>query len=121
MTTFGENYGDGKIGEGLTAKAGLEQPLLQWTPSIAPLGMAFFKQQALRPSLAQQFIFSSLKFTYLSRIELIALYSGSVQRESRLISELGERIRDVRQSYDGLLYVLTDSTNGKLIHLLSVT
>ena len=39
-------------------------------------------------------------------------------RESRLISEEGARIRDVRQGRDGLLYVLTDSGNGKLIRLL---
>jgi glucose/arabinose dehydrogenase len=41
-------------------------------------------------------------------------------RESKLLGELGERIRDVRQGPDGLLYVLTDSNNGKLIRLLPV-
>jgi glucose/arabinose dehydrogenase len=39
-------------------------------------------------------------------------------RESKLLGELGERIRDVRQGPDGLLYVLTDSNNGKLIRLV---
>jgi glucose/arabinose dehydrogenase len=60
----------------------------------------------------------SLKFAYLNRIELTAPYSGKVQRESKLIIEVGERIRDVRQGPDGLLYVLTDSNNGKLIRLV---
>jgi glucose/arabinose dehydrogenase len=40
VITYGENYGGGKMGEG-TARAGMEQPLHQWTPSIAPSGMAF--------------------------------------------------------------------------------
>lgn len=60
----------------------------------------------------------SLKFAYLNRIELSAPYSGKVVRESKLITEEGARIRDVRQGLDGLLYVLTDSSNGKLIRLL---
>lgn len=63
---------------------------------------------------------ASLKFSDLSRIELAAPFSGTVQRESKLIRELGERIRDVRQGADGLLYVLTDSNNGKLIRLVPV-
>ena len=41
VITYGENYGGGKIGDGLTQKAGTEQPLHYWVPSIAPSGMAF--------------------------------------------------------------------------------
>lgn len=59
----------------------------------------------------------SLKSSCLNRIELTSPYAGKVQRESKLMSEVGERIRDVRQGPDGLLYVLTDSNNGKLIRL----
>ena len=56
---------------------------------------------------------------FLNRIELSTSASGSkVLRENRLLVDLGERIRDVRQGPDGLLYVLTDSANGKLIRLL---
>lgn len=120
VITFGENYGGGKIGEGLTAKTGMEQPLHQWTPSIAPSGMAFLTSERYGKAWQGNLFVGSLKFAYLNRIELTAPYSGSVQRESRLISELGERIRDVRQGNDGLLYVLTDSTNGKLIRLAPV-
>lgn len=60
----------------------------------------------------------SLKFAYLDRIELSRPFGGQVVRESKLLTDVGERIRDVRQGPDGLLYVLTDSTNGKLIRLL---
>ena len=118
VITYGENYGGGKIGEGLTAQAGMEQPLHYWTPSIAPSGMAFLTSERYGKAWQGNLFVGSLKFAYLNRMELTAPYSGKVQRESRLISELGERIRDVRQGPDGLLYVLTDSNNGKLIRLL---
>ncbi|MHB1250044.1 MAG: PQQ-dependent sugar dehydrogenase, partial [Polaromonas sp.] len=121
VITYGENYGGGKIGEGLSEKAGMEQPLHYWTPSIAPSGMAFLTSERYdQPGRAWRgnLFVGSLKFGYLDRIELSGPFSGKVVRESKLLAELGERIRDVRQGPDGLLYVLTDSANGKLIRLL---
>ncbi len=118
VITYGENYGGGKIGEGLTAQAGLEQPLHYWLPSIAPSGMTFLTSERYGKAWQGNLFVGSLKFAYLNRIELTAPYTGKVQRESKLISEVGERIRDVRQGPDGLLYVLTDSNNGKLIRLV---
>lgn len=118
VITYGENYGGGKMGEGITSKAGMEQPLHQWTPSIAPSGMAFLTSDKYGKAWQGNLFVGSLKFAYLNRIELTAPYSGKVVRESKLISEVGERIRDVRQGPDGLLYVLTDNSNGKLIRLL---
>lgn len=118
VITYGENYGGGKIGEGITTKAGMEQPLHYWTPSIAPSGMAFLTSDKYGKAWQGNLFVGSLKFAYLDRIELAAPYSGKVVRESKLISEVGERIRDVRQGPDGLLYVLTDNSNGKLIRLL---
>ena len=118
MITYGENYGGGKIGEGLTVKAGMEQPLHQWTPSIAPSGMVFLTSERYGKAWQGNLFVGSLKFAYLNRIELSAPYSGKVVRESKLITEEGARIRDVRQGLDGLLYVLTDSSNGKLIRLV---
>ena len=120
VITYGENYGGGKIGDGLTAQAGLEQPLHYWTPSIAPSGMAFLTSERYGKSWQGNLFVGSLKFAHLDRIELTAPFSGKVLRESKLITEVGERIRDVRQGPDGLLYVLTDSSNGKLIRLLPV-
>ena len=118
VITYGENYGGGQIGQGLTAQSGLEQPLHYWTPSIAPSGMAFLTSERYGKAWQGNLFVGSLKFTYLNRIELTAPYSGKVLRESRLIDASRERIRDVRQGPDGLLYVLTDSNNGKLIRLL---
>lgn len=116
--TYGENYGGGKIGDGLTEKAGMEQPLHYWVPSIAPSGMAFLTSERYGKGWHGNLFVGSLKFAYLDRIELSQPFAGKVVRESKLLTEVGERIRDVRQGPDGLLYVLTDSANGKLIRLL---
>jgi aldose sugar dehydrogenase len=114
VITYGENYGGGKIGEGITAKAGMEQPLHYWVPSIAPSGMAFLTSDRYGPSLKGNLFIGSLKFGYLSRLELAA---GKVAREHKLL-EGGERVRDVRQGPDGLLYVLTDASRGSLLRLM---
>ncbi|MEO6319837.1 MAG: PQQ-dependent sugar dehydrogenase [Polaromonas sp.] len=119
--TYGENYGGGKIGEGLNRKAGMEQPLHYWVPSIAPSGMAFLTSERYGKAWRGNLFVGSLKFSYLDRIELSQPFGGKVVRENKLLTDVGERIRDVRQGPDGLLYVLTDSANGKLIRLLPGT
>ena len=118
IITYGENYGGGKIGEGLTRQTGMEQPLHYWVPSIAPSGMAFLTSERYGKAWQGNLFVGSLKFAYLDRIELSRPYAGQVVRESKLLDDTGERIRDVRQGPDGLLYVLTDSSNGQLIRLL---
>ena len=114
VITYGENYGGGKIGEGITAKAGMEQPLHYWVPSIAPSGMAFLTSDRYGPAMKGNLFIGSLKFGYLARLELSG---GKVVREHKLLAG-GERVRDVRQGPDGLLYVLTDSDRGSLLRLL---
>jgi aldose sugar dehydrogenase len=118
VITYGENYGGGKIGEGLTEKAGMEQPLHHWTPSIAPSGLAFLTSERYGKAWQGNLFVGALRAAFLNRIELSAPYSGKVVRETKLLSDLGERIRDVRQGPDGLLYVLTDASNGRLIRLV---
>ncbi|PTT17926.1 hypothetical protein DBR12_16840 [Acidovorax sp. HMWF029] len=113
VVTFGENYGGGKIGEG-TAKAGMEPPLHQWTPSIAPSGMAFLTSPRYGMAWQGSLMVGSLKFGTLHRLELSG---GRVQREERLLQGNGERIRDVRQGPDGLIYMVTDSPQGRLLRL----
>jgi len=115
VITYGEQYGGGKIGEGLTQKAGMEQPLHQWTPSIAPSGMAFLSSERYGKAWQGNLFVGSLKFRYLARLEV---QGGKVVREHKLLADLNERIRDVRQGPDGFLYVLTDSPKGRLIRLL---
>ncbi len=114
VVSYGENYGGGKIGEGLTAKAGMEPPLHHWVPSIAPSGMAFLTSDRYGPGMKGNLFIGALKFRYLARLELAG---GKVQREHKL-DVGGERIRDVRQGPDGLLYLLTDEARGTLLRVL---
>jgi glucose/arabinose dehydrogenase len=113
VITYGENYGGGKMGEG-TQKAGMEQPLHYWVPSIAPSGMAFLTSDRYGAALRGNLFVGSLKFSYLDRIELSG---GKVVREHKLLEGIG-RVRDVRQGPDGLLYLLTDENDGKLVRVL---
>ncbi|WP_423453861.1 PQQ-dependent sugar dehydrogenase [Ottowia sp. VDI28] len=115
VITYGENYGGGPIGEGLTEKAGMEQPLHHWTPSIAPSGMAFLTSDRYGPEWKGSLFVGSLKFQYLDRI---ALKDGKVAAEQQLLKEAGQRVRDVRQGPDGLLYIVTDNSRGKLMRVL---
>ena len=80
--------------------------------------MAFLTSERYGKAWQGNLFVGSLKFSYLDRIELSAPFGGKVVREYKLLSDVDERIRDVRQGPDGLLYVLTDSSNGKLIRLL---
>lgn len=115
QVSFGVNYDGSKIGSGDSAAPGLEPPLHHWTPSIAPSGMAFLTSDRYGAAWKGNLLVGSLKFQYLDRIEL---KDGQVVAEHKLLEDLGQRIRDVRQGPDGLLYVLTDNANGRLIRLL---
>ena len=118
IISYGQDYGGGPIGEGITAKPGMEQPLHYWVPSIAPSGMAFLTSERYGKAWRGNLFVGSLKFGYLDRIELSEPFNGKVVSEHKLLTEVGQRVRDVRQGPDGLLYVLTDSSNGKLLRLL---
>lgn len=114
LITYGENYGGGKIGEGLTSRPGLEQPLLHWTPSIAPSGMAFVKSERYGKDWQGSLLVGSLKFRYLARL---VLDGTRVVREEKLLPELAQRVRDVREGPDGFIYLLTDDRDGQLLRL----
>lgn len=115
VVSFGVNYDGSPVGSGQSSAPGMAPPLHHWTPSIAPSGMAFLTSERYGPSWRGNLFVGSLKFRYLDRIEL---KDGKVVAEHKLLEDLGQRIRDVRQGPDGLLYVLTDSPNGSLIRLL---
>ena len=114
VITYGENYGGGQIGDGLTSKDGLEQPLLYWKPSIAPSGMAFVKGGLYGKDWQGNLLVGSLKFQYLVRL---VMDGDRVAREEKLLPELAQRVRDVRQGPDGFIYLLTDDRDGQLLRL----
>jgi len=114
VITYGENYGGGKIGAGLTAKEGLTQPLIHWTPSIAPSGLAQLTSKAYGDAWAGSYFVGSLKFRYLERVQV---KDGRAVAQQKLLEDIG-RVRDVRQGPDGLIYVLTENEPAQLLRLL---
>ncbi|THF66305.1 PQQ-dependent sugar dehydrogenase [Pseudothauera nasutitermitis] len=112
VITYGREYVTGlRIGEG-SERADVEAPLLQWTPSIAPSGMAFYTADAL-PAWRGSLFVGALRGSMLVRL---SLDGEKVVGEERLLGELGHRIRDVRQGPDGFLYLL-DETDGRILRL----
>jgi aldose sugar dehydrogenase len=109
IITHGVDYSGAKIGEG-TAKAGLEQPLHFWVPSIAVSGMAF--DRTLTQGNRTVVWVGGLAGQVLAKV---SFESNVAIKEERFLRNLGQRIRDVRQLSNGKLLVLTDSANGKLV------
>jgi glucose/arabinose dehydrogenase len=112
VITYGRDYSGAPIGEG-TTKPGMEQPIHYWDPSIAPSGMAFYTGDRF-PEWRGNLFVGSLKFQVLVRL---VLNGERVVREERLLQGLGSRVRDVRQGPDGLLYLLTDESDGRILRI----
>ena len=110
--TFGISYWGMKISDKTTDPA-MEDPILQWTPSIAPSGMAFYTGDKY-PEWKGNLFVGALAHRHLRRLELDG---QKVTHQEELLKGLDARIRDVRQGPDGYLYVLTDAGDGKLIRL----
>ena len=112
VITYGRDYSFLKIGEG-TAKAGLEQPVYYWDPSIAPSGMAFYTGDLI-PEWKGNLFVGALAGQALHRL---VFYGEQIVSEERLLGDLGARIRDVRSGPDGALWLLTDSPEGGVLRL----
>lgn len=112
VITYGRDYSGAKIGEG-TEKQGMEQPVYYWDPVIAPSGMAFYTGDAFRGWKGSVLVGGMSP----GRLVRLSLHDGKVTTEERYLGSLRERIRDVRQGNDGLLYVITDSPDGKVLRL----
>jgi glucose/arabinose dehydrogenase len=111
--TYGVEYSGDPIGDGLTAREGMEQPVYYWDPVIAPSGMAFYDAD-LFPAWKGSLFVGGLAGKHLARL---TLDGKRVVGEERLLVDRG-RIRDVRVGPDGGLYVLTDDGNGELFKLV---
>jgi len=112
--SFGRNYDGTPVGTGKAHMEGVTDPVWHWTPSIAPSGMAFYTGD-LFPAWKGSLFNGALKFQLLSRLEM---KNGKRVKEERMLQELGERIRDVRQGPDGALYLTTDNSAGRILRLV---
>lgn len=120
----GKNYGWPKITYGVDYSGamisphnelpGLEQPLLQWTPSIAPAGLAMY-QGELFPQWDGNLMVAALAAMEVRRV---VLEGNQVVEQESLFKELETRFRDVRSGLDGALYLLTDAEDGKVLKVV---
>jgi glucose/arabinose dehydrogenase len=119
LVTFGTDYDGAKISDA-TARPDFEAPFIYFVPSIAPSGMTFYTGDRFPAWKGNLFVGAMFEGRtrgtgHLRRITINA-QGSPIQREPILI-ELRQRIRDVRQGPDGLLYVLTDEDNGAVLRL----
>ena len=112
VITYGRDYSGASIGEG-TRKEGMEQPVYYWDPVIAPSGMTFYTGNAF-PDWKGSALIGGLSP---GRLVRLTLRDGKVAREDQYLGQLGERIRDVREGPDGLIYVITDSAQGRILRI----
>jgi glucose/arabinose dehydrogenase len=114
---YGIEYRGGPITGGITAKAGMEQPLYYWDPVIAPSGMIFYTGD-LFPAWKGNIFVGGHGSQQLVRL---TLDGEKVTGEEWLLRDLQpqrERIRDVRQGPDGAIYVVTNSPQGRVLKLV---
>jgi aldose sugar dehydrogenase len=111
---YGIEYRGGPITGGLTAQAGMEQPLYYWDPIIGPSGMAFYTG-SLFPAWKGSLFIGGHGTRDLVRL---SIDGEKVTGEERLLLDRKDAVRDVRQGPDGALYILTDGAQGRLYKLV---
>ncbi len=113
IISYGKDYSRALITP-FTSQQGMEQPLLQWTPSIAPAGMTLYDGR-LFPEWRRSFFVAALAEESVRRVPLQD--GGAPGAQEILFEELGQRIRDIRTGPDGALYLVTDEAEGQLVRV----
>lgn len=114
LVSHGVEYGGAPIGDGKKDAPGMADPIVTWTPVIAPGGMTFYTAD-LFPAWKGNLFISGLRSRALVRLELDG---DRVVREERLLMEVRDRIRDVAIGPDGATYVATDASNGRILRVV---
>lgn len=108
---YGLEYSGEKVGEGITQKEGLEQPVYYWDPVLSPSGMTFYSSNAI-PEWQNNLFICGLNSMHIARI---VIRDNKVVGEERLLSGENQRFRDITQGKDGALYAVTDE--GRLYRI----
>jgi glucose/arabinose dehydrogenase len=112
VISYGKEYwGPVAVGEG-THRKGMEQPVKQYTPSIAPGSLLLYSGSAF-PAWKGNLFSGALKLTHLNRVVIDK--NGKAVAEERLLEQMNERIRALAQSPNGWIYLSTDS--GKIFKI----
>ncbi len=113
LVTYGKEYSGKTISESPTAP-GIEPPVHYWVPSIATSGLLFYTGERFPQWRSNAFV-GGLAAQQLSRLEIDG--NRVVHEEVLFKGTLNQRIRDVEQGPDGLIYLLTDEDDGKLLRI----
>lgn len=113
VVTYGMDYSGAYVSP-YAQRPGLEQPVIYWTPSIAPSGLAMYRGDKF-PAWRGDLFVGALALKHLRRVHLDE--HGDVVSQEELLNDLHRRIRDVRAAPDGYLYVCTDEANGRVLRL----
>jgi glucose/arabinose dehydrogenase len=111
IITYGLEYSGAKVGEGITQKEGMEQPVYYWDPVLSPSGMAFYSGAAI-PEWKNNLFIGGLNSNHIARL---VINNNKVVGEERLLANEGQRFRDVTEGKDGALYAVTDG--GRLYRI----
>jgi aldose sugar dehydrogenase len=117
--SFGRTYEGPRMSDSPLGP-GIEQPLVLWVPSIAPTGLTFYTGDRFPAWKGNLFVGSARRgeVPRTGGLERVVLNDKLEElRRETLLSELHQRIRDVRQGPDGLIYVITDEDDGVLLRL----
>ncbi len=115
--TFGRDYDGSKVG--VRQKEGMEEPIVFWVPSITASGITFYTGDRF-PAWKGNLFVGSMTVGRIGRtghLQRIVFNDKGEQRREALLTDLRQRIRDVRQGPDGLLYLLTDEDQGALLRI----
>ena len=104
--TYGLEYSGNKVGDGMQQKEGMEQPVYYWDPVISPSGMVFYKGNTI-PEWKNNLFIGGLSSSHIIRL---VIENNKVVGEERLLTNRGERFRDVAY-HNGMLYTVTDNGN----------
>ena len=117
--SFGRTYEGPRI-SATPLGPNIEQPIVLWIPSIAPTGLTFYTGDRLAAWKGNLFVGSSRRgeVPRTGGLERVVMNDKLEElRRETLLTELHQRIRDVRQGPDGLLYVITDEDDGALLRI----
>ena len=108
---YGIEYSGAKVGDGLTQKEGMEQPVYYWDPVLSPSGMTFYSSDVI-PEWKNNLFIGGLSSKHIARI---VIKDNKVVGEERLLENEKQRFRDVEMGNDGALYAVTDE--GRLYRI----
>ena len=110
VATFGVDYSGARITP-YTSRPGMVDPLVDWTPSIAPSGMTRYQGEMFPDWDGDLFVTALVERS----VRRVVVDGERVVTQEKLFTEIGERLRDIKTGPDGALFILTDKPDGRIL------